>query len=224
MNKDNVIAIDGPAASGKSSIAALLADRLGIPYVNTGNMYRALTLAAIRNGFAENDRNPSAVLSLLKEIKIDYNKDKNGCLQLKLNGEIVDTEIRTPEVSKLVSTVAALPEVREWLVARQRLFAEMGLIVMEGRDIGTVVFPNAKYKFFLTASPRVRAERRLAQSGETAENATIDSVAAEIAKRDEMDMKRKVAPLRQADDAIPVDSSSMSIDEVLEFIISRIEL
>ena len=221
---DNVIAIDGPAASGKSSIAERLAERLGIPYVNTGNMYRAVTLAAMKKGFSADAPDYGILRDVLKNISLDYVAGPDGKLVLKLDGSFVDSEIRQPEVAKCVSVVAAFPDVREWLVERQRKFAGTGMIVMEGRDIGTVVFPNAKYKFFLTATPEVRAVRRLKQEGESSEGATVASVAAEIAKRDEMDMNRKVSPLKKADDAILVDSSDMTIEQVLDFIVEHIEI
>ena len=222
--KDNVIAIDGPAASGKSSAANMLAERLEIPYINTGNMYRAVTLAAMRKGFTPKSDNQSGIIDeVLRNINLEYVKTEDKRLTLKLNGEDVESAIRAPEVAGCVSAVAAIPAVREWLVERQRKFASEGMIVMEGRDIGTVVFPNAQFKFFLTASPEVRAERRLNQAGETSEGATVASVAAEIAKRDKMDMTRKVAPLREADDAVHIDASNMTLEEVLNFMIDYIE-
>ena len=222
--KDNVIAIDGPAASGKSSAANMLAERLEIPYINTGNMYRAVTLAAMRKGFtAQSDNQDGIIDEVLRNINLEYVRTEDKKLTLKLNSEDVGSAIRAPEVAGCVSAVAAIPTVREWLVERQRKFASEGMIVMEGRDIGTVVFPNARFKFFLTASPEVRAERRLNQDGETSEGATVASVAAEIAKRDKMDMTRKVAPLREADDAVHIDASNMTLEEVLDFMVGYIE-
>ena len=217
--KDNVIAIDGPAASGKSSAAGKIAERLGVPYINTGNMYRAVTYAAMQAGFEPGEEGSrELVLDLLKKIDLQYKRNSDGALELTLNGESVESEIRAPEVAKYVSFIAAVPEVREWLVASQRKFAGLGMIVMEGRDIGTVVFPNARFKFYLTASPEVRAMRRLNQDGETPDGATVASVAAEIAERDRMDMTRKISPLKPAEDAIHVDSSDMTLDEVLDVI------
>jgi cytidylate kinase len=223
MEKENVIAIDGPAASGKSSAAALVAERLKIPYVNTGNMYRAVTLAALREGFgAEDSDGLGRVLSnVLENLNLRYEK-RGGTLKLLLDGEDVDDAIRSPEVAEFVSSVAAEPKVREWLVRRQRKFAELGMIVMEGRDIGTVVFPNAAFKFYLTATPEVRARRRLEQTNETFDGATVETVAAEIAKRDEMDMSREVAPLRKAGDAVLIDSSEMTLDEVVDAVLKLV--
>jgi cytidylate kinase len=160
---------------------------------------------------------------ILHNTTLEYVEDSEGKLKLELNGKQVEAEIRTPEVAKHVSLIAAIPEVRAWLIENQRKFADKGMIVMEGRDIGTVVFPNALFKFFLTASPEVRAERRLNQDGETTEEATVQSVAAEIAQRDKMDMTRKVAPLREAEDAVHIDSSNMTLTEVVDFIIDKIK-
>lgn len=219
----DVIAIDGPAASGKSTIASRISEALNIAYVNTGNMYRAVTFFAMQRGFKlDSPDAEKIVLDSLSEIELEYVRNSEGDLQLELNGKQVSRELRTPEVAGNVSFISAIPEVRKWLVAKQRQYANMGMIVMEGRDIGTVVFPDAKYKFFLTATPEVRAKRRLAQEGESLEGATVASVAAEIAKRDAMDSNRKIAPLKKADDAILVDTSDMTIDGIVEFIIDRI--
>ena len=219
---ESVIAIDGPAASGKSSVANLVAERLDIPYVNTGNMYRAITYAAMQQGFTLETNEEDLLRRVLDQTSLDYVKGERGKLVLELNGQNVNSEIRKPEIAECVSLIAAIPEVREWLIERQRKFAKLGMVVMEGRDIGTVVFPNAEHKFFLTASPEVRARRRLDQEGESVKGATVDSVAAEIAKRDEMDMNRKVAPLKEAEDALHIDSSNMTLEEVLDTIIRHV--
>ena len=221
----DVIAIDGPAASGKSTIAARIAETLNITYVNTGNMYRAITLFAMQCGFTSDASNAANIVDeALRKLDLEYIRTPEGTLQLELNGKVVDQEIRTPEVAANVSQIAAMPEVRNWLIEKQRQFTKLGMIVMEGRDIGTIIFPDAKYKFFLTASPEVRAKRRLEQEGESIEGATVASVAKEIAKRDEMDMNRTIAPLKQATDAILVDTSDMTIDEIVEFIIKQISI
>lgn len=224
MNKlKNVLAIDGPAASGKSTIASKLAELLDIAYVNTGSMYRAVTLFAMQKGYRPDSPDADKIVSeTLAEIELEYVRDQAGKLQLELNGKAVNQEIRTPEVAGNVSYISALPEVRKWLVGKQRDYAELGMIVMEGRDIGTVVFPDAKYKFFLTASPEVRAKRRLEQEGESLAGSTVASVAAEIAKRDRLDSTREIAPLKQADDAVLIDTSDMTIDEIVKFITKRI--
>jgi CMP/dCMP kinase len=220
---DNVICIDGPAASGKSTIANLISQRLNIPYINTGNMYRAVTSVLLNSGLDLNNLSAKSVQPILNKLKLDYKKGLNGDYTLFIDKAVAGSEIRIPEVTSFVSNVAALPAVRDWLMDKQRSMSDIGLILMEGRDIGTVIFPNAKYKFFLTATPLVRAKRRLGQSGETVDGATVESVAQDIAARDEQDKKRSVAPLIQADDAILVDSSDMTIEQVIEFILDKVK-
>lgn len=219
---DNVVAIDGPAASGKSTIANLVSERLGVPYINTGNMYRAVTLYFLDKGVDIYSVSDLESEELLKSLNLNYIKNSDGSFEIEMNGVLPGDQIRAPRIASYVSVVAALTSVRNFLTVKQREFSKLGLIVMEGRDIGTVVFPNAKYKFFLTASPLVRAQRRLGQAGETLDGATVESVAAEIEERDKLDMNRTVAPLRQAEDAILVDTSNMNIDQVLEFITTRV--
>ena len=216
----NVIAIDGPAASGKSTVASHLARLLSIPYVNTGSMYRAVTYAVLENKIDYNDE--AALKKFLESIKLDYTADINGKFTLSLNGRFLDSELVTPEVNANVSPVAAIPMVREMLKTLQRSLAEKQRIVMEGRDIGSVVFPDAKWKFFVTASPEVRAKRRLDQSKESYSSATLEAIAASIAERDRIDSQRAVAPLKQCEDAILVDSSNMNVEETVNFIAERI--
>ena len=210
-----VIAIDGPAASGKSTAARNLAAKLGIPYINTGSLYRAIAWKAARLGISSRDE--AALRAMLADTTIRYaarNPGENP--DIEIDGVFPGQELRAPEIAQGASNVAAIPFVREFTLQIQRDTAKSSLVVMEGRDIGTAVFPDAKYKFFLTASPRVRALRRLAQGGETPDNATVDSVAAEIAERDKQDMNRATAPLRQAEDAVVIDSSGMTAEDVLE--------
>ena len=215
------IAIDGPAASGKSTIAQKIAERLGGFYVNTGDMYRTVTWKALEAGI-DPVADPDSVAGLLFRLDIRY-MTKNSGLILTCNDVPVDRAlIRTPEVTANVSHVAKLPIVRQWMIERQRESASLGLVVAEGRDIGTVVFPEAKWKFFVTATPMERARRRLAQDGEAADDATLETVAAEIAERDRIDSTRDVAPLKQADDAILIDSTEMTIDDVLETILTHV--
>lgn len=218
-----VIAIDGPAASGKSTVANRVSETLGIPYINTGNMYRTVTFYLLSHGI--DPLNPDdSISSLLSEMDMDYRKAPDGVFRIYLNGSpVADSDIRSPEVTASVSPVAAMPEVRARLLELQRHFAALGLIVMEGRDIGTVIFPDADYKFFVTATPYARALRRLNQGGETPENSTVQEVADQIAERDRIDSTRAVAPLKQADDATYVDTTDMTIEEVVEFITSRIK-
>ena len=216
------ITIDGPAASGKSTLAKQVADRLDAFFINTGDMYRALTWAALEKGIDIN-REQARIVNLLNDVNIRYVADHAKNLTLTCQGKAVEPRlIRAPHVTEKVSYVASIPAVREWLVARQRESAELGLLVMEGRDIGTVVFPEAHYKFFVTASPEVRAMRRLAQDGEVPEGVTVESVAADIAKRDELDMNREVSPLKQADDAVFIDTSKLSVDEATEKIVKHV--
>lgn len=215
------IAIDGPAASGKSTVAKLVAQRLGGFYINTGDMYRTVTRAVLDAGIdAEND--PGAVVALLARIDLRY-RLVGGVPVLHLNDEpVILDSIRAPEVARVVSYVARIAGVRDWLRERQRETRALGTIVMEGRDIGTVILPDASHKFYVTASPLVRAKRRLAQAGEVVDGATLASVAAEIAERDRIDSTRAVAPLRPAEDAIHIDTDHLTIEQVVEAVISRV--
>jgi len=216
----NVIAIDGPAASGKSTIARRLAETLGVLYVNTGSLYRAIGLKALKNGVGTKDE--AALKAMLDQTTLRYAKKPDGSLDIELDGEFPGQALRAAEVAQAASDVATVPAVRAWTLEIQRVTAKISRIVMEGRDIGTVVFPDAKYKFFLTASPRARALRRLNQDGEAPDGATVDTVAAEIALRDKQDSERAVAPLKQAADAIFIDNSELDIDQTLDAIISHI--
>jgi cytidylate kinase len=218
-----VIAIDGPAASGKSTVAQKTAKKLGAIYINTGNMYRAMTLAAIEKKLDISDPSAEKLKAFLSNTSLEYRLNPPAEPELLLNGKPAGNSIRSPKVAQLVSKIAAISEIRQWLVEKQReMVKNRKLVVMEGRDIGTVVFPGAKYKFFLTATPEVRARRRLEQSGEIPEGSTVATVAKEIAKRDKMDMNRTVAPLTKAEDATSIDSSRMSADEVVDLILRRV--
>ena len=217
------ITIDGPAASGKSTLAKKVAKALDAYFINTGDMYRTLTWAALERGIDIN-REQSKIVDLLTKVNIRYVADHEKNLTLTCEGVQVKPEvIRAPHVTEKVSFVASIPAVREWLVARQRESAELGLLVMEGRDIGTVVFPEAHYKFFVTASPEVRAMRRLAQDGEVPEGTTVEKVAQGIAKRDELDSNRAISPLKQADDAVFVDTSKLSVDDATDKIVQHVK-
>jgi cytidylate kinase len=215
------VAIDGPAASGKSTVARLLAKRIGGYYINTGDMYRAVSWVALQHG-VDPVANPAGVVKLLADCDLRY-RIVDDVPTLFLNNEVVPQEaIRSPEVSAIVSPVAAIPEVREWMLGRQRECKEVGIVIMEGRDIGTVIFPDAKFKFFVTASPMERARRRLAQKGEVAEGATLESVAADIARRDEIDSTRAVAPLRPAEDAVTIMTDGITAEEVADLLATAI--
>jgi cytidylate kinase len=206
----HVIAIDGPAGAGKSTIARRLAEKLGFVYIDTGAMYRAIALWALREGVDLADSLRLKQLALAAEIELHPHR------RVSLNGEDVTLAIRTPEVTGAASKVAAVRVVRAALVARQREIAERSNVVMEGRDIGTVVFPNARVKIFLDADAGERVRRR---SGEQPEAAPAD-LAAQIAERDQRDRQRVESPLVQAPDATYVDSTGLTEDEVEEAILS----
>ena len=217
------IAIDGPAASGKSTVARKVAERTGGIYVNTGDMYRALTWRIRQENINPKDE-PDRVCELLQKLNLQYSVNSDGEPELLLDGEkLSQNDIRDPAVAAEVSHVAGIAEVREWLMHRQRETRKFGLIVVEGRDIGTIVFPDADYKFFLTASAEERARRRLQQKGETFSWDTVESVAKDISERDRLDSTREVAPLRPAEDAVLIDSSELNADEVVEKIVSIVK-
>ncbi len=211
--KKTVIAIDGPAGAGKSTAAKELAKALGVTYVNTGSLYRALALAASSAGLEISQVTPE----FLAKQTLEY---RNGVLFL--NGSDPGEALRRAEIASGASKISAIPFVREYLLPVQRNAAENEWIVMEGRDIGTVIFPDAQCKFFVTASLEERARRRMAQSSEVAGDATFASVMEDIRIRDERDSARATAPLRQAEDAVFVDSTGKSIDEVTEYLISML--
>ncbi|MBQ6808011.1 MAG: (d)CMP kinase [Firmicutes bacterium] len=211
------IAIDGPAGAGKSTIAKMLAQHLGYVYIDTGAMYRAVALLAQRRAVSPEDQ--IALASLVQEARIQL--DRNG--HVFLNGEDVTQEIRLPEVGNMASAVSAVAAVREALVRQQREMASQQGVVMDGRDIGTVVLPQADCKIFLTASSRVRAERRTKELLEKGLSADLEQIQREIEERDYRDSHREISPLRQAEDAFLLDSSELDIPQVLEKMISLAE-
>ncbi len=209
------IAIDGYSSTGKSTIAKQLARALGYVYIDTGAMYRAVTLFAMRNGFiAGQNENVGALIKLLPKIKLKFvYNDTLGYAEIYLNGENVEREIRTLDVSRHVSRVSEIEEVRHMLVDIQKgMGAEKG-IVMDGRDIGTVVFPNAELKIFMTASPEKRAYRRYKELLDKKENVTYEDVLANVENRDHIDSTREFSPLKRAEDAILFDNSDMGLKE-----------
>ena len=215
-----IIAIDGPAATGKSTSAKLVAEKLGFIYLDTGAMYRCVTLLTLRNNVKINSNHH--LDSLLKQFQLDIKKNEDEYI-FYLNGEDVSKEIRRSDVTKNVSAVSALSIVRKTLVKIQREIAEDQNCVVEGRDIGTVVFPNADVKFFVVADPVVRAKRRQLDLKILGEEKTIDSLIKEIHDRDKYDSQREVSPLSMAIDAIEVDTTNMSIDEQVDFMVNKIK-
>ena len=214
MNKE--IAIDGPAGAGKSTIAKRVAEKLGLIYVDTGAMFRAIAL--YMTGKCVKSNETYKVKEELNNIRLDIVYE-NGEQQIILNDENVSRLIRNPEISKAASSFAQVPEVRERLLILQRELADKRPVVMDGRDIGTKVLPSAAVKIFLTADVRVRAERRYKELTEKGEKVNLEDIMSDIKSRDEQDMNRKVSPLVQADDAVLVDTSSLSVDEVVDAII-----
>ena len=207
MAKKLVVAIDGPAGAGKSTVAQLAAKELGYTYIDTGAMYRAVAWKALKAGEPLTDEKILAAVAGI-EVSLRYDGKRT---QVFVDGEEVTSEIRTPAVSAVVSQVARLGPVREKMVEQQRRMADAGGVLMDGRDIGTVVLPNALAKVFLTASVEVRAKRRTAELREKGIEADFEEVKRDIAARDEQDKNRAVAPLRQAEDALLLDSSELGI-------------
>lgn len=218
MKERLTIAMDGPAGSGKSTIAQRLAEKLDYLYLNSGSMYRAMTLLSIREG-----GDPAHVFTLTKLAKncrIDFLD--NGKTTL-LNGEDVSDALRTPEIDRAIVDIAKVPEVRREMVKQQRRIGEKGGIIVEGRDITTVVFPDADLKFYINASVEERAKRRFAEQNTKGIKTTLAQVEKEIRERDEMDESREHSPLRTAEDAIVVDTTSMTINQAVDFVLNRVE-
>lgn len=211
MNDRVSIAIDGPSGAGKSTLARRCAAAFGFLYADTGAIYRTVGLAAIRGGIDR--RSEPAVKALLPGLKIEMKYNEEGEQRMFLNGEDVSDEIRMPEVSLAASDVSALPTVRAFLMEMQRSLARNHSVIMDGRDIGTVVLPDADLKVFLTASAEERARRRVSQLLEKGVREDYDKVLAEIRYRDEQDMNRETAPLRQAEDAVLLDTTALSFEE-----------
>lgn len=214
--REFIVTVDGPAGSGKSTIAKIIAKKYGFTYLDTGAMYRMIALYALENSISLDDT--EAVEDMLKNTKLDIIGN-----QFFLNGKDVSEEIRTPKVSAIVSPVSAIKEVRVKLVDLQREISKGKSVILDGRDIGTVVFPNGDVKIFLVASPEERAKRRLKEYEEKGVEADYESVLASIKERDYLDSTRKESPLKKAEDAHEIDSSTMSIDEVVEAISKYID-
>lgn len=208
-----IIAIDGPAGAGKSTIARLIAKKMGFLYIDTGAMYRALTLSAIREKI--DVMNEKKVIALSKKTKIELGNNRDGTIKVFLNGADVSQDIRKPEVAKFVSDVAKIPEVRSQMAQLQREMGEKSSCVLDGRDIGTVVFPNANFKFFLEADFQERVTRRYKELIQSGIKITYEAVAYDLKNRDTIDSTRACAPLKKADDAASIDTTNMTIDEVV---------
>mgnify|MGYP001826579443 CR=1 FL=1 len=215
---DITIAIDGFSSTGKSTVARQLAAALSYIYVDTGAMYRAVTLYALRSGFISGETvDDKALINHLKGLELEFRHNPDtGRSDMYLNGENVEKQIRTLEVSRMVSQVAILPEVREKLVALQRKMGKNKGLVMDGRDIGTVVFPDAELKIFMTASPDIRAARRYKELLDKGEKVQYEEVLENVRKRDHFDANRAVSPLKEAEDAVVVDNSDMGLSEQFE--------
>ena len=224
MNKKGlVIAIDGFSSTGKSSISKVVADTLGLIHIDTGAMYRAITLFGLRNfKNKKQEIDLSKLLQNLNEISLEF-RENSGKLEIYLNGENVSKEIRATEVSDNVSFIAKQPEVRERLVVLQRDIAEKQGVIMDGRDIGTVVLPNADYKFFLTASADERARRRFLELQSLGIETTIEEVKQNLIERDRIDSEREISPLKQAEDAILIDNTNLNKEETIDLILSYIK-
>ncbi len=220
MNKTTInIAIDGPSGAGKSTIAKACAARLGFVYVDTGALYRSIGVCALRRGVDTKDSAAVEGVLPFADVSLKY---VDGTQRVFLGPDDVSEEIRTPEASMAASDVSAVPAVRERLLDLQREIARNNNVIMDGRDIGTVILPDAQYKFFLTASAEVRAKRRVKELNEKGMKVDYEETLNDIIKRDYQDSHRATAPLKRADDAVLIDSSDMTIDEVVEFIVSRI--
>ena len=210
------IAIDGPAGSGKSTVARRIAEKLGLLYLDSGAMYRAVTVLAIRGGLAADSP------ELLEQVKVCHIEFQDNGKTILLNAENVSLQIRTLAVNRRVADVAKIPEIRHEIVKHQQRIGGEGSIIAEGRDLTTIVFPNADFKFYLDASVTERAKRRLSELQRQNVDMTLAAVEAEISDRDEKDKTRAHSPLRAADDAIVVDTTDKTINEVVNFIIAQV--
>lgn len=216
MSKHIIVAVDGPAGSGKSTVAKILAKKLNYTYIDTGAMYRAITLVCIEAKIIPSES--EQIIKKASQLKMHFEKS-----ELIVNGRNVSNEIRMPVINENVSKIASIPDVRHILVDIQRHISQNADVVMEGRDIGTVVFPNASYKFFLEASVEVRAQRRYKEEQQKGIKESLDEIKQSIVERDKQDKSRKVSPLKKADDAILLDTSKLSIDQVVDNLYNTIK-
>lgn len=220
MNQDVIaVAIDGPAGAGKSTIARAAAAQLGFVYVDTGALYRTIGLAVCRRGIDGTD--VPGILATLPEIQVGLTY-QDGAQHVLLDGEDVSDAIRTPQISTYASQVSSVPEVRAYLLDLQRDLARRQSVIMDGRDIGTVILPDAKVKIFLTASPEKRAARRCAELREKGQDVTVEDILADMERRDALDASRAAAPLKQAEDAVLVDTSDLTLEQSIEAVLTVI--
>ncbi|WP_178668574.1 (d)CMP kinase [uncultured Eubacterium sp.] len=213
------VAIDGPAGAGKSTIAKAAAKELGFIYVDTGALYRAIAYNAVTNGVIDDTQK---IIDMLADTNVEL-KYVDGVQAVYLNGDDVSAYIRTPEISMGASKVSAIPQVREFLLNLQRDIAKKNNVIMDGRDIATVVLPNADVKIFLFASPECRAQRRYLELIEKGENVTLEDVLADVNKRDYQDSHREIAPLKPSDDSVMADTSKLTLEESIQLIINIIK-
>lgn len=227
MKEDLIIAIDGFSSTGKSSMSKIIAKNLNYTHIDSGAMYRAVTLYAFQHHYIVGKKiDVDGLVEHINDIKIEFVQDPATQKNITyLNGENVEQEIRTMKISKMVSPISEIPAVRDYCVALQQKMGENGRIVMDGRDIGTTVFPDADIKIFVTASPEIRAKRRFLEYQQQGKDISMDEVLKNVKERDYIDSHREYSPLRKADDAIEVDNSELNLEEtvnkVMEIILSR---
>ncbi len=214
------VAIDGPAGAGKSTIARAAAEKLGFIYVDTGALYRTVALYALKNNILDDK---DKIVSMLNDIEVNLGFADDGAQCVYLNGEDVSPLIRTPQISMGASKVSAIPQVREFLLDLQRSIAKSNNVIMDGRDIGTVVLPDADCKIFLFASPECRARRRYKELVEKGESVTFEEILDDVSKRDYQDTHREIAPLRPTDESIMADTSELTLEQSIEFIVNIIK-
>jgi cytidylate kinase len=216
-----IVAVDGPAGAGKSTVAKILARRLGFLYIDTGAMYRALTLKVLENNVPISDE--EEIIQLAGKVKIDLHNNTDGSLSVILDDKDVSLDIRKPQITQFVSDLAKIKEVRQILVKMQRELGQRGSCVLDGRDIGTVVFPEAEKKFFIDASFEERTRRRFKELKGLNQDVTEENVAKDLSNRDEIDSTRKASPLRKATDAVYIDTTKLSIEQVVDKMLSFIK-